>query len=177
MQCLIYCNIASSFFHAASAKACFGHTEGTAGIHGALIAVLGLHQHGAPPIMHGRSLNPYVSSAFDEWRSTHQNVMPLVAKEVATWPFAPNTLSGCSSFGMSGVNAHALYSAALPQDSEEISLSWLHRRHWPVLVNHQFLVTALWDRPSAIARYAASVFRRALLTFAICSMLKGNWLL
>ena len=64
---------------AASAKACFGHTEGTAGIHGAAIAMLASQLHAAPPIMHSRSLNPYVSSAFDEWR-TKFNVQPAVNK-------------------------------------------------------------------------------------------------
>lgn len=35
--------------------------------------------HAAPPIMHSRSLNPYVSSAFDEWRNKF-NVQPAVNK-------------------------------------------------------------------------------------------------
>lgn len=141
---------------AASAKACFGHTEGTAGIHGAMIAVLALQQHAAPPIMHSRSLNPYVASGFDEWRSSQQNVLPLVAKEVAAWPSAPRVLAGCSSFGMSGVNAHGLFSAPNTQDHAEPRLAWQRQRHWPVPPYHHMLVAALWDRARATARRASA---------------------
>jgi acyl transferase domain-containing protein len=119
-----------------------------------MIAVLALQQHSAPPIMHSRSLNPYVASAFDEWRGAHQNALPLVAKQVAAWPVAPRILAGCSSFGMSGVNAHALFSAPHTLEHADLALTWQRQRHWPVPVYHRMLVAALWDPATATARCA-----------------------
>ena len=51
-------------------KACFGHTEGAAGIHGALLAILAVQDSVAPAIMHSRSLNPYVQNALADWKSS-----------------------------------------------------------------------------------------------------------
>ena len=119
-----------------------------------MLAVMALQQHSAPPIMHNRSLNPYVASAFDEWRGPQQNALPLVARQVAAWPGAPRLLAGCSSFGMSGVNAHALFSAPHIQEHAEAALAWQRQRHWPVPALHHMLVTALWDRFAVTARCA-----------------------
>ena len=52
---------------AGSVKACFGHTEGAAGIHGAMLAILAVQQQAAPALMHLRTLNAYVSSAIADW--------------------------------------------------------------------------------------------------------------
>lgn len=120
-----------------------------------MIAVLALQQHAAPPIMHSRSLNPYVASAFDGWRGSQQNVQPLVAKQVAAWPSAPHGMTGCSSFGMSGVNAHGIFSSADTQDRAEQQLAWQRQRHWPMPPHHHMLVAARWDRPQSTAKYIA----------------------
>lgn len=133
-------------------KACFGHTEGTAGAHGAWAAALALVQHSAPPIMHARSLNPYVASAFEEWRGPHQNELPLVARQVAGWPAAARVLAGCSSFGMSGVNAHALLSAPPTQQHQEATLAWQRHRSWPVPAYHHMLTGAQWAPANATVR-------------------------
>ena len=50
-------------------KACYGHTEGTAGIHGAMLAVMVLQRSGCPSIMHLRTLNPYVEAAITDWKA------------------------------------------------------------------------------------------------------------
>lgn len=133
-------------------KACFGHTEGTAGAHGVLAAALALAQHSAPPIMHARSLNPYVASAFEEWRGARQNELPLVAREAAAWPAASRLLAGCSSFGMSGVNAHALLSAPHTQQHGQAVLAWQHQRCWPVPASHHMLMAAHWEQASMTVR-------------------------
>ncbi|KAK9866518.1 hypothetical protein WJX84_000275 [Apatococcus fuscideae] len=52
-----------------SNKACYGHTEGTAGITGALLALTSLQQHTCTPILNLRILNPYVEAAFSDWAS------------------------------------------------------------------------------------------------------------
>lgn len=60
-------------------KACFGHTEGAAGIHGALLAMLAVQGSSAPPIMHSRSLNTYVTNAIADWK-TSCNLTAIVPK-------------------------------------------------------------------------------------------------
>lgn len=55
---------------AGSVKACYGHTEGAAGLQGALCSILSLQTNATPPIMHLRNVNPYVSAALSDWRSS-----------------------------------------------------------------------------------------------------------
>ena len=52
-----------------SVKACFGHSEGAAGVHGALLAILAIQERGAPPVMHVRALSAYVAHALADWRA------------------------------------------------------------------------------------------------------------
>lgn len=138
---------------AASAKACFGHTEGTAGVQGALLAALALQQHSMPPVMHLRGINAYVASALDECSGAHHNMLPMVPREGLAWPGAQTNLAGCSSFGMSGINAHALFSSPHPQQlCQSTVLTWQQHHHWPMPVHHHMLVSSFWNRDAAVAR-------------------------
>jgi hypothetical protein len=47
-----------------SVKSVYGHTEGAAGLTGALLAYSQLADLCQPPVMHLRTLNPYVEAAF-----------------------------------------------------------------------------------------------------------------
>lgn len=94
-----------------SNKSCFGHTEGAAGITG-LLATLGPLCHAAiPAIMHLHNSNPYVTTALSDWKR-QGGVGPAVLRQpgpaVAS---ATKAFAGTSSFGMSGVNAHAILAA------------------------------------------------------------------
>ena len=62
-----------------SVKACYGHTEGAAGLHSAMAAILGLSHRAAPPVLHSRALNPYVSAALDDW-SKSSRLAALIPK-------------------------------------------------------------------------------------------------
>lgn len=53
--------------HSPCVQACFGHTEGTAGITGALLAVSALQKSMAPGIVNLMSMNPYVAAAIEDW--------------------------------------------------------------------------------------------------------------
>ena len=50
-------------------QACFGHTEGTAGVTGALMAAGALARDMAPGITNLRDVNPYVEAAAADWRA------------------------------------------------------------------------------------------------------------
>lgn len=65
----------------------------------------------APPVMHLRSMNPYVTAALGDWSKLArlQSRIPLqAAGGNLTARGGAATVAGTSSFGMSGVNAHAL---------------------------------------------------------------------
>ena len=52
-----------------SNKSCFGHTEGSAGLTGLLLAAAAASQRSVPPVMHLRAWNAHVAAALDSWRS------------------------------------------------------------------------------------------------------------
>ena len=65
-----YCSLNGNDAHSGSVKACFGHTEGATGIHGALLAIFAVQKRLAPAIMHMRGMNTYVSAAISDWEVT-----------------------------------------------------------------------------------------------------------
>ena len=129
-------------------QSCHGHTEGTAGMTGALLALTtGQQQHQAP-IVSLRDVNPYVNAAFSDWRSRHGLIAAPSRQLMPAGTCAPSgsnqrtALAGTSSFGMSGVNAHALVSAQaqLAMDSvPRTPLEWDRSSHWPHPLPHPLL--------------------------------------
>lgn len=120
-----------------SVKACYGHTEGAAGLTGLLLATAASMHDSAPPLMHLRRVNPYVESALSASASQAIQSMPREFKPHSTRAW--NDLAGTSSFGMSGVNAHAIvnYSHQPSQPAEGLHMHrdgahWQRSRHWPV---------------------------------------------
>lgn len=65
--------------------------------------------------------------------------------------------AGVSSFGMSGVNAHAVFAQGLAQNEglENLKVAlgpWQRRNHWPVPISHHFLLLAVAERRSGVCR-------------------------
>lgn len=108
-----------------SNKSCYGHTEGTAGIASLLLAMAALDFQTAPQIMHLRSINPYVSAALDSGPITSSQLRVL--RE--TGPVLPRNrlAAGCSSFGMSGVNAHMIISPRVEFSNVENQVSFFNK--------------------------------------------------
>ena len=92
-----------------SNKSCLGHTEGAAGLSGLLTSIQGLSTFENAPIMHLRNMNPYVSSAVHDSRY-HRAFKSFAAipRERSMLIPLSQPLSGTSSFGMSGINAHVI---------------------------------------------------------------------
>ena len=93
-----------------SVKTNIGHLEAAAGIAGLIKVVLSLAHRKIPPSLHFQSPNPYIP--FDD--------LPLrVQQTCAEWPGGDQVpLSGVSSFGFGGTNAHVVLEAAPPLASD-----------------------------------------------------------
>jgi len=91
-------------------KAGWGHTEGAAGAHGAAAAAAGAAARTATLTLHLTTVNPHVADAWADWWAAGAP-RPSVARSRAPAPTAA-PLAAASSFGMSGVNAHALLRVA-----------------------------------------------------------------
>ena len=109
----------------ASAKACYGHTEGAAGLTGALLAAQTLSSASAPAVMHLRAANAHVESALADWRRRHAR-LAHAPRQLAPGQQRAGGLAGASSFGMSGVNAHMLLGAAGVHPPQVASRMGLH---------------------------------------------------
>ena len=65
------------------AQACYGHTEGTAGVTGALLAAGALFRRMAPGIVNLREVNPYVGAAVADWRRGGGGRAALLPRQAA----------------------------------------------------------------------------------------------
>ena len=86
-----------------------------AGLTGLLLAAGSQQARAAAPIRHLRNVNPYVAAALSDWRRRCglTAALPLqLAPRIAGGPAGEDILAATSSFGMSGVNAHAMVAAA-----------------------------------------------------------------
>lgn len=115
---------AGATFTIGAIKTLTGHLEGTAGLAGLLLAQTQLEQQYAHGLRY-REINAYVANSFGGWAVPYR--LPIqsapsgktsarlrialcgMPSETARYfPFAVVEFAGTSSFGMSGVNAHAI---------------------------------------------------------------------
>jgi 3-oxoacyl-(acyl-carrier-protein) synthase/acyl carrier protein len=121
-----------------SVKSCYGHTEGTAGVTGMLLAMGSVEHMLHPPVVGLGNMNLYVSSALSGMSSV------AVPRQCAAGSALDGAnLAGTSSFGMSGVNAHSILHAAVPSSAphimSEAKLHWEKEYYWPALWPHALL--------------------------------------
>ena len=91
-------------------KTHYGHTEGAAGIAGIFSALGYIESSEVAPIKHLRTLNLFVATAISNsvhFSETSLNVNASRSHASATMASNRMRIAGTSSFGMSGVNAHA----------------------------------------------------------------------
>ena len=108
----------------------YGHLASTRGcifchllqciLSGMLLATGALMNDASAPILHLRNVNAYVSAALEDWRKNArlEARVPLQPGSgllsCSCEPRSANALAGTSSFGMSGVNVHAIFAASEP---------------------------------------------------------------
>lgn len=136
-----------------SVKSAYGHTEGAAGLTGVLLAYNQLSSSYQPGIKHLRSLNPYVQAAFLDWKQSH-HADSVIKRQVG--PAIEGLTAGTSSFGMSGINAHAiLRSRGTVEEGIKSCLPWRRHRCWPRPQAHALLLSVTVTR--GIACFACNL--------------------
>ena len=65
--------------------------------------------------------------------------------------------AGASSFGMSGVNAHALFASPKVLAHAVSEVDWQRERHWMAPSHHHMLDSARWNRQAGQCRSAPSI--------------------
>lgn len=93
-------------FSIMASKSLLGHAEGNAGLNGVLFGVSLVNCDSKAPVQHLRTLNKFISQSI-----TESHTFCHINREQSGMSVEP-VLVGSSSFGMSGINAHALFSGA-----------------------------------------------------------------
>ena len=115
-----------------------------AGLAGLLLALACQQQRALAPLANLRHLNPYVASALGDSRG-RQGLAVVLPRQAAPHQSvhrgSVGPAAGTSSFGMSGINAHLLLSAAGAawQVGAAHGLAWQRQRHWPAPQPHPLL--------------------------------------
>ena len=105
-----YATSISEIFYLHAPKTHYGHTEGAAGIAGIFTAVGFIERSEVAPIKHLRTLNTFAVTAIISNKAHSEislNVKASRSHAIATAYGSRSRFAGTSSFGMSGVNAHA----------------------------------------------------------------------
>lgn len=129
-----------------AAKSSIGHSEPAAGVMNMLHACMALHSVATLPTLHLRSLNPHVTSAFDQSAAKGKVLLPRQATAMGAAQGGTPIVSGVSAFAFQGTNAHVLLQGAAASRAGRIgaggsSLIWQQSRHWLAPQPHMLLTT------------------------------------
>jgi acyl transferase domain-containing protein/acyl carrier protein len=124
-----------------SVKTNFGHLESASGLLGVLKVILAMQQHTLPPTHHFDTINPMIDL----------DIIPAQVV-VNNTPWLGDKTAGVSSFGFSGINAHAVISSCE---------SVVHKHPAVVDRSHHLLTCSAKDEN------ALAVQREQLITFLL----------
>lgn len=148
----------------AASKSWVGHAEPAAGLAGLLFAHAAATHALALPLMHLRTVNPYVASTLEQQHQAagRTAVAPAVLPKQAgglpaASPGQPGAAWGISAFAFQGTNAHALLAAA-PLEAAGVAAptaaapAWHNKRLYVLPEAHLLIATASLGGPSGAAQ-------------------------
>lgn len=148
----------------AASKSWVGHAEPAAGLAGLLFAHAAATNALALPLMHLRTVNPYVASTLEQQQQAagRAAVAPAVLPKQAgglpvALPGQQGASWGISAFAFQGTNAHALLAAA-PLEAASVAAptstapAWHNKRLYVLPEAHMLIATASLSGPSGAAQ-------------------------
>ena len=157
-----------------SVKSCYGHTEGAAGLTGLLLAMSAAENTSGAPIMHLRGVNAYVESSLTEWSTHHALAAAVPRQQFGAASLAAGSLAGTSSFGMSGVNAHAIVAAAAVLEHSAPRPTFIRgSRLWPLPQLHSLLCGVSTSQAADEVAFFDCQLRRSAVSFMWQHMVAG----
>ncbi len=148
----------------AASKSWVGHAEPAAGLAGLLFGHAAATHALALPLMHLRTVNPYVASTLEQQQQAAGRaavapaVLPKQGGGLATAAAGQQHAAwGISAFAFQGTNAHALLAAAPLEASNAIAATaaapaWHNKRLYVLPEAHLLIATASVSSPSAAAQ-------------------------
>jgi len=132
------------------------------------LATSSLSASAAAPIMHLRNTNTYVVAALEDWRKTAHlaAVVPLQAAAAHSSRDGAGGMTGTSSFGMSGVNAHMIVAPAADgrnPSRSAVALQLVRARYWCSAAPHPLLHFAAVSSGEVLMQSALSAADLAYL--------------
>jgi acyl transferase domain-containing protein/acyl-CoA synthetase (AMP-forming)/AMP-acid ligase II/acyl carrier protein len=127
-------------------KSTLGHAEGASGLHSFVAGLTTLEHRLSAPVAHLRLLNAHILPVVR--KSTKSLLTPIQRNGVSEIPHkAAAAGSGCSAFGLSGVNSHAIISLSFNSNcpcmlAKSVRIKGKMTRAWP----HSYL-DGLLDKP------------------------------
>ena len=118
-----------------AAKSSIGHSEPAAGVMNMLHACVAQQSLSTLPVLHLHSLNPHITSAFNQSAAKGKVLLPRQATAMVAVQAGDQIISGVSAFAFQGTNAHVLLQGAAPRGAgpsgaAQSSLVWQQSRHW-----------------------------------------------
>jgi NADPH:quinone reductase-like Zn-dependent oxidoreductase/3-oxoacyl-(acyl-carrier-protein) synthase len=122
-----------------ASKSWHGHGEPAAGVIALQHLFAAAGQAARLPMLHLRTLNPYVAGIFDQLPQQQAGLGMSAARQVAPLPYAAaeGQVQSTSSFAFMGTNAHVVssssalgYTQAMASAGTGADLKWEHQRAW-----------------------------------------------
>jgi 3-oxoacyl-(acyl-carrier-protein) synthase/NADPH:quinone reductase-like Zn-dependent oxidoreductase/short-subunit dehydrogenase/acyl carrier protein len=122
-----------------SSKASLGHAEGNAGLTGSIFALRALRTLSTASILHMNNLNIHISRLLED-RAGDSSTNFVLPREHGGLPISSIRYAATSSFGMSGVNAHAIFFNSPKEDKTKPRRPYLQKKGYWITPLHKKIV-------------------------------------
>ena len=141
-----------------ASKALVGHTEGSAGLAGGILALSYLQGMSVAPITHLITLNPHISKLFKDDMRNGNNSSQSFPRQLCGSVVSDTRFASTSSFGMSGVNAHAIFScpAAIGEPPNSRRIPFEKDQYWLPAI-HRTLTRKVISTSSGVVVFQISL--------------------
>ena len=138
-----------------SSKASLGHTEGNAGLTGSISALRALRMLSTASILQLNNLNLHISRLLED-RGKISNTEFVLPREYGGLPINSARHAATSSFGMSGVNAHAIFFYSMKEDTRAFRRPCIQKVSYWLVPLHKMILPGVSSCGSRIIAFVLS---------------------